>query len=51
MIQPTLNRLAALTSESFSAVVLDQHEVVIVARSGSDSSAIAAYAMRASIAT
>lgn len=35
VIQPTLNRLAALTSESFSAVVLDQHEVVIVARSGS----------------
>lgn len=35
VIQPTLNRLAALTSESFSAVVLDEHEVVIVARSGS----------------
>jgi IclR family pca regulon transcriptional regulator len=35
VIQPTLNRLAALTSESFSAVVLDQDEVVIIARSGS----------------
>jgi IclR family pca regulon transcriptional regulator len=35
VIQPTLNRLAAQTSESFSAVVLDGDEVVIVARSGS----------------
>ena len=34
-LQPTLNRLAAQTSESFSAVVLDGEEVVIVARSGS----------------
>src|SRR3954471_6688112 len=33
-VQPTLNRLAALTGESFSAVVLDDSEVVIVARSG-----------------
>lgn len=34
VMQPTLNRLAAQTQESFSAVVLDQDEVVIVARSG-----------------
>lgn len=34
-IQPTLNRLAGLTGESFSAVVLDADQVVIVARSGS----------------
>ena len=34
LVQPTLNRLAALTGESFSAVVLDGDEVVIVARSG-----------------
>ncbi|MES3003778.1 MAG: IclR family transcriptional regulator C-terminal domain-containing protein [Pseudomonadota bacterium] len=34
-IQPTLDRLAATTTESFSAVVLDGDEVVIVARSGS----------------
>lgn len=34
-IQPTLNRLAAQTGESFSAVVLDEGEVVIIARSGS----------------
>ena len=34
-VQPTLNRLAALTGESFSAVVLDGEHVVIVARSGS----------------
>ena len=33
LLQPTLNRLAAQTHESFSAVVLDGHEVVIVARS------------------
>lgn len=33
-LQPTLNRLAAQTNESFSAVVLDNAEVVIVARSG-----------------
>ncbi len=35
VLQPTLNRLAAQTQESFSAVVLDGEEVVIVARSGS----------------
>ena len=34
MLQPTLNRLAAQTQQSFSAVVLDGDEVVIVARSG-----------------
>jgi IclR family transcriptional regulator, pca regulon regulatory protein len=34
-IQPTLNRLASHTGESFSAVVLDGDNVVIVARSGS----------------
>ncbi|MBA2673984.1 IclR family transcriptional regulator C-terminal domain-containing protein [Ramlibacter sp.] len=33
--QPTLNRLAAQTAESFSAVVLDGDQGVIVARSGS----------------
>jgi IclR family pca regulon transcriptional regulator len=33
-IQPTLNRLSAQTGESFSAVVRDADEVVIVARSG-----------------
>jgi IclR family pca regulon transcriptional regulator len=33
-LQPTLNRLAAQTGESFSAVVLDGEAVVIVARSG-----------------
>ncbi|MDB5846888.1 MAG: IclR family transcriptional regulator [Rhodoferax sp.] len=36
VLQPTLNRLAAQTRESFSAVVLDNDEVVIVARSGND---------------
>ncbi|MFZ3127012.1 MAG: IclR family transcriptional regulator C-terminal domain-containing protein [Rhodoferax sp.] len=36
VLQPTLNRLAAQTQESFSAVVLDGDEVVIVARSGND---------------
>jgi IclR family transcriptional regulator, pca regulon regulatory protein len=35
VLQPTLDRLAAHTAESFSAVVLDGDEVVIVARSGS----------------
>jgi IclR family transcriptional regulator, pca regulon regulatory protein len=35
LIQPTLNRLAAQTGESFSAVVLDGDQVVIIARSGS----------------
>lgn len=34
VIQPTLNRLAAQTGQSFSAVVLDGDEGVIVARSG-----------------
>ena len=34
VLQPTLNRLAAQTGESFSAVVLDGDEVVIVARAG-----------------
>jgi IclR family pca regulon transcriptional regulator len=33
LLQPTLNRLAAQSRESFSAVVLDGDEVVIVARS------------------
>lgn len=33
-VQPTLNRLAAQTGESFSVAVLDGHEVVIVGRSG-----------------
>lgn len=35
-LQPTLNRLAVAAQESFSAVVLDADEVVIVARSGND---------------
>ncbi len=35
LVQPTLNRLAAQTGESFSAVVRDGDEVVIVGRSGS----------------
>ena len=35
VLQPTLNRLAAQAAESFSAVVLDGDQVVIVARSGS----------------
>jgi IclR family pca regulon transcriptional regulator len=35
-VQPTLNRLTAQTQESFSAVVRDGREVVIVARSGND---------------
>ena len=34
-VQPTLNRLAGATGESFSAVVLEGEHVVIVARSGS----------------
>lgn len=33
-LQPTLNRLASQTGESFSAVVLDGDQVVIVARGG-----------------
>ena len=35
-LQPTLNRLAAQTQQSFSAVVRDGDEVVIVARGGTD---------------
>ena len=42
VLQPTLNRLAAQTQQSFSAVVLDGDEVVIVARSG-------VYAVRAGV--
>ncbi len=38
-LQPTLNRLAAQAQESFSAVVPDADEVVIVARSGNDRNA------------
>jgi IclR family pca regulon transcriptional regulator len=34
LLQPTLTRLAAQTGEWFSGVVLDEREVVIVARSG-----------------
>jgi IclR family transcriptional regulator, pca regulon regulatory protein len=34
VVQPTLNRLTALTGESFSVVVLEGEWVVIVARSG-----------------
>ena len=34
VMQPTLNRLASATHQSFSAAVLDGDEVVIVARSG-----------------
>ena len=34
-VQPTLNRLAGLTGDSYSTVVLDGDQVVIVARSGS----------------
>ena len=33
VLQPTLSRLAAQTGESFSAVVRDADEVVIVAKS------------------
>lgn len=33
-VQPTLNRLAAQTQESFSASVLDGDEVVVIGRSG-----------------
>lgn len=39
LLQPTLNRLAAQTQESFSAVVRDGDEVVIIARSVPPSSA------------
>lgn len=34
LLQPTLNQLATQTGESFSATLLDEDEVVIVARSG-----------------
>jgi IclR family pca regulon transcriptional regulator len=43
VLQPTLNRLAAQTAESFSAVVLDGDQVVIVARS--DSTRVLAYGL------
>jgi IclR family pca regulon transcriptional regulator len=36
VLQPMLSRLSAATHESFSAVVLDSNEVVIVARSGNE---------------
>ena len=36
VLQPMLSRLSATTQESFSAVVLDGDEVVIVARSGNE---------------
>ena len=46
VLQPTLNRLAAQTRESFSAVVLDGSEVVIVARSsGPDTRQLLAYGL------
>ncbi len=45
-IQPTLNRLAIQAQESFSAVVLDADEVVIVARSGNDRNSTATEAGR-----
>jgi hypothetical protein len=40
VLQPTLDRLAAQTAESFSAVVLDGDQVVIVARSGVNTKAV-----------
>jgi IclR family pca regulon transcriptional regulator len=43
LLQPTLNRLAALAGEPVSAVVLDGASVVIVARSGSN--AVLAYGL------
>ena len=48
LLQPTLNRLAAQTRESFSAVVLDGDEVVIIARSaglGAPGTRLLAYGM------
>ena len=45
-LQPTLDRLAVQAQESFSAVVLDADEVVIVARSGNDRSSSASGAGR-----
>jgi IclR family pca regulon transcriptional regulator len=51
ILQPTLERLAAQSRESFSAVLLDAEEVVIVARSniaapGADLSQVLAYGLR-----
>ena len=46
VIQPTLNRLAVQAQESFSAVVLDADEVVIVARSGNDRNSVATASSR-----
>ena len=43
-LQPTLNRLAALTQVSFSAVVLDGTECVIVARSAGNAEPVRALA-------
>lgn len=43
VIQPTLNRLAAQSPHSFSAVVLDGEEVVIIARS--DAARVMAYGL------
>jgi len=45
-VQPTLNRLAAQTQESFSAGVLDGDEVVIIGRSGYEWKSAAASAVR-----
>lgn len=45
-VQPTLNRLAAQTQESFSAAVLDGDEVVIVGRSGYEWKSAASGAVR-----
>ncbi len=44
-MQPTLNRLAALGGLSYSAVVLDGAEVVIVARSGDAADRLTAYGL------
>jgi IclR family pca regulon transcriptional regulator len=51
LLQPTLERLAVQTRESFSAVLLDGDEVVIVARSyiarpGSELTQVLAYGLR-----
>jgi IclR family pca regulon transcriptional regulator len=43
VVQPTLNRLAAMSAHSYSAVVLDEEEVVIVARS--DTARVLAYGL------
>jgi IclR family transcriptional regulator, pca regulon regulatory protein len=46
VLQPTLNRLAAQTQQSFSSVVLDGDEVVIVARSvGQEAAKFLAYGL------